>query len=131
MALVKHPIQERRTDVPPSPLLIEVTSTTLDSKDARHVLRLEEGPAQLTDRLMTEYHRAQFLRRPAPPGKTWMSDRELSCVLNQRRDYNIWQGDRPVRRAGRHSGTLGASLVLLGRHPRGVTLDSRWSRERA
>jgi hypothetical protein len=45
-------------------LLIDVTSTTHDSKDARHVLRPEEV-CQLADRLMTEYHRAQFLSRPA------------------------------------------------------------------
>ena len=45
-------------------LLIDVTSTTHDSVDARHVLRTEEV-RQLADRLMTEYHRAQFLSRPA------------------------------------------------------------------
>jgi len=45
-------------------LLIDVTSTTHDSQDARHLLRPEEV-RQLADRLMTEYRRAQFLNRPA------------------------------------------------------------------
>jgi hypothetical protein len=45
-------------------LLVDVTSSTLDNEDARHVLRPEEV-RQLADRLMTEYHRAQFLSRSA------------------------------------------------------------------
>ncbi len=45
-------------------LLIDVTGTIHDSQDARHLLRPEEV-RQLADRLMTEYHRAQFLNRPA------------------------------------------------------------------
>jgi hypothetical protein len=59
------------TRVPPRPspeLLIDVTGTTHDSQDARHLLRPEEV-RQLADRLVTEYHQAQFLnpalRRPA------------------------------------------------------------------
>ncbi len=45
-------------------LRIDVTGTTHDSKDVRHVLQPEEV-RQLADRLMTEYHRAEFLSRPA------------------------------------------------------------------
>lgn len=45
-------------------LLINVTSTVLDSEDTQYVLRPEEV-RQLAGRLMTEYHRAQFLSRRA------------------------------------------------------------------
>lgn len=63
-----HPHETSRPE-----LLIEVIRTSLDSKDAWHVLRPEEV-RQLADRLMTEYHRAQFLSSPALVGKDRVSE---------------------------------------------------------
>lgn len=51
-----------RTRETSAELLIDVTST-LNGEDVRHVLRPEEI-CQLPDRLMTEYHRTQFLVCP-------------------------------------------------------------------
>lgn len=45
-------------------LRIDVTNTIDASRDTRHVLRPEEV-RQLTERLTTEYRRAQLLNRPA------------------------------------------------------------------
>jgi hypothetical protein len=60
-------------------LIIDVTRTTYDSEDARYVLRLEEVH-QLADRLMTEYHRAQFLRKRNEATRWPRSIRRLRAV---------------------------------------------------